>query len=155
MATARQGRLAPPVDDIEKGLAKESRPSSSSEAQLLAGESIVCHHVGPLSRFMTKAFPNRVHPDVLKFFVETVLVPEPMIEKVTLPNDSVVSLQKPFPRLERRLHFRFRRETHDCVKMIRHQQENVGKPSWIFQFVIVSCRGEDGVGHRMRSPVPT
>ena len=83
----------------------------------------------PLLRLIDKSGTNRVHQNVVRFFIGRFLPPEPVVEKIPLPGEATMAACPSLEICNRPPH-RVSRvwKTEQCVRVVRHQKEDPAIP---------------------------
>jgi hypothetical protein len=84
---------------------------------------------------------NWVQKNIAGLFLHFGVVPQPMVEKIPLPMNSLMDSQEMLPVLNRQLHPWLPWKGNDPMEMIRHQEKQATVPSQVL--VIEGCRRKD------------
>ena len=76
----------------------------------------------PIFDSFAQSASHWIHQNVRCLFIQFVMIPQPMVKKIPLPIDSMISRKKLFPIRDGCLDSGLGGKGCDCVQMIRHQQ---------------------------------
>ena len=91
--------------------------------------------MGPILRCGRQSCPDRVHADVMRFFDQGLVGPQPMVEKSPLPDNAQLPSCIMLPIAQRLDHTGLEREAQQSVNVVRHENDEFRPPKTGFAAV--------------------